>query len=741
MMTYQFPREVVLDPHRQQPDDTQHDRYTIVTTERALLETLGTGDRPLWICGEFLCQWAKTWLRSWEYPDAQLHTYQSPRQRLQQAIPQIEIPDTWDEAQCLTFLDRLDAVDPSMCDPIVILLSSISDRDVDFWQAETSHTHLAEWLTIKLPETYRPLEQFWQQRRPPSTLFDFYQVASNSEKYDLLRCWLGITDRCKPPILGTFPIVIPTMLETEFRNYWERQLLTSKGECLDRIDPEQQPGFEQIAQLSLKLFEQQPDYITAPRSHKLRPVFSLEENQKLDTLTPPARPEPLPADASTNDTLDWITQRYLPYRRWETTRLAKSASDRRHSCDLAGSFVDWIYNNYPRLKAIPVAESPLNYRATHTAIDLSQTAPVFWVVVDGLGWLDHCELISLLAERNLHVERDLTPTFSILPTTTQYAKWGLYAQQTPRGDRWSNDIKSAFASIGRGQHYTDGQTSQLERDLQNDKHPLYCWDTTMLDKLYHSPASWDRLYKVDRPSELKKIANLIDHFINLHPNSESVQVVIASDHGQLFGECAARIPKPPDLETCGRIAQGRSDDPRFLTLDRDTFDLPEDLSIVRGEASFNSYRYSHDNETNGAHGGLFPEEVTIGFSCLRLHPTRNIPIVTMTGTGEAGKPGAIHLEVYNSNTVTLRDVTWEIDPKLAIDLPDCLPPGLTKQEIAIKCFPDLEAINDSNTRKITGEIRFRYDHGSLGQAAIDTRSQLTIERLSTNDIDLSDFGF
>jgi len=741
-MTDRFPRAVVLDPQRQPPDDAQRDRYTVITTERDLLETLGTDDRALWICGEFLCEWAKTWLRSWEYPEARMRDRQPPRQQLQQAIPYIEIPANWDDERCRTFLEVLDsreshsdAIVDLVLDPVVALLSAVSDRDADFWQAEPSREHLAEWLTIELPETDRPLELFWQERRPQSELFEFYQVASTAEKRDRLRWWLGIADRDEhgdralPATLSTFPLPIPETLRSEFRDYWNRQLHTSESACLDRLDPDTQPGFEEIAQLSLKLFEHQPHYITANRRQTLRAALNAEENSRLDELMPPDRPDVLPQDAEPEDALAWVTDRYLPYRRWETTHWVKSASEHRYSCELADSFVRWIYDRYPHLKAAPVAESHLNYRATHTAIELSREAPVLWVVVDGLGWLDHCKLIELLGDRELHPEADITPTFSILPTATKYAKWGLYAQQTPRGDRWADDIKAAFTSIGQGQHYTDRQTSQLERDLRAAKHSLYCWDTVKLDKLYHEVGNWEQIYTVDRKNELNRIADLIERFVGLHPHPESLRIVISSDHGQLFGECAARISPPDDLETCGRIAFGRTDDDRFLTLDRDTFDLPEDISVVRGEASCGSFSYSNGHETNGAHGGLFPEEVTIGFSCLRLHPIRSKPIVVISGKGEAGKPGQIDLEIHNPNSVTLRDVSWKLEPELAIDWPDRVSPGVTRLSLAIDAFPSLGADENGDTCKVSGAIQFRYDRGEPGRVAIDSSSKLAIEHL------------
>jgi hypothetical protein len=629
-------------------------------------------------------------------------------------------------------------------DPLVTLLAEFSDYDADFWNAPPSREHLAQWLTIDLPERLRPLEQAWQARRLPSPLFAFYQAADQTEKRDRLRLWLGLSDRPIPAMLGDFPDtipgIIPDSIRNEFDHYWETKLHNTESDCLDSIDPLRQPGFDRIAQLSLRLFETNPTYLTRSRHKKLQQVLQPADRTKLNALLPPYCPAPLPPDASPEAALAWATKEYLPYRRWDTTRSGRSR-EAQTSETLADSFVTWIHQHYPILKATPVAASHLNYRATHTVIELSRESPVLWIVVDGLGWLDHEELLTLLAGHQLYSDTDFRPTFSLLPTKTEYAKWGLYAQRTPRRDYWSDNIKQAFETIGIGHRYTDHHDAQLVRDLQTGNADLYCWDTTQLDELYHKKSSWKLLYNTDRPNTLKNIADRIHYFVESHPHPETLRVVIASDHGQLLGECPARITSPPELETCGRIAKGLTDDPRFLNLDRDRFDLPEDLSVVRSDASCNSFSYTEHGYVTGAHGGLFPEEVVIGVSCLRLCPSRSPVIVKITGSGKPGQAGHLQLEVNNCNSIVLTSVSWLTNLDNTDGFPDHLKPGKHTYKIPIAAFPSLLIHSSETTQKIIGKITFRYGNSEMGEVEIEQGSEITIERLYDSGFSLDEFGF
>ena len=73
------------------------------------------------------------------------------------------------------------------------------------------------------------------------------------------------------------------------------------------------------------------------------------------------------------------------------------------------------------MKVDSVEHSYLNYNVAQKVQNLCQSTPVFWVVVDGLGWLDHQELISLLTnDYKLAVETAIEPrlVFCLLKQNT-----------------------------------------------------------------------------------------------------------------------------------------------------------------------------------------------------------------------------------------------------------------------------------------------------------------------------------
>ena len=103
----------------------------------------------------------------------------------------------------------------------------------------------------------------------------------------------------------------------------------------------------------------------------------------------------------------------------------------------------------------------------------------------------------------------------------------------------------------------------------------------------------------------------------------------------MIGEVEHLSNCPEGLDPKGRMAIGKTDDPRFVVLEAERYGLPHDLSIVRGAACLNAFSYTEKKEIIGSHGGLFPEEVVVGVSVLRPFTARLAVQVTCQGEGEA----------------------------------------------------------------------------------------------------------
>ncbi|NJR51927.1 MAG: hypothetical protein HC780_22505 [Leptolyngbyaceae cyanobacterium CSU_1_3] len=306
------------------------------------------------------------------------------------------------------------------------------------------------------------------------------------------------------------------------------------------------------------------------------------------------------------------------------------------------------------------------------------------------------------------------------------------------------DAGKGFPMMGIGKRYTDRKRDALHRDMKQNAHQLYCWDTDKLDHLYHTEQGWENLYQVQRPHVLEGIAREIEYCVQQHPNPEHLKIVIASDHGQMIGEAEHLSNCPEGLELKGRMAIGKTDDPRFVVLEAERYGLPHDLSIVRGAACLNAFSYTEKKEIIGSHGGLFPEEVVVGVSVLCPFTARLSVQVTCQGEGNSGQSGEITLAIDNSNTVPLTQLCLYInelnDLKTGYPLNIKVPAGQkVLVEVPIANYPELPPNHEGNQLAITGELKFQFADVEAGTASLDPQSLLIVKQLFSSGLDIDDF--
>ena len=712
---------IVLDPTGLYPIPSG---YVAITTEVEWFRSFGTGASPYWVKGKRLCDWAIEWLRL-RGREQTVQIKQDPRPRLEALFHPLLLPSEWNDAQLLALSSKLDEYPEN---PIAHFLAEVTNHDLQLWLGKPSIPHLATWLAIQVSATYQIFEQVWQRQVLANPLTKYYQTP---DKRSLLCRWLGIAQPVTE--LEPYPLPIPHWLTDEFDQFWEQALYRSDASILDNLILATQPGRERITAQAFKVLTNRPGLITKARETKLSAYLTHQQKVELSDRHPSAQPEPLPLHASPQQALTWVTESYLPFRRWEVV-ISEVSSNQRISDHLADSFVEWLLKHYPDLKEDSVKDSYLNYSVASLVCHLCQESPVLWVVVDGLGWLDHQELLGyLISQRQLTIERSL-PRFSILPTVTKYAKWSLYSQLLPRHSSWVDDMNKAFSTIGMGERYSDSRKAELLRDLRTGKHRLYCWDNTQFDKLFHNARDWKHLYKVERQASLKTIAAEIQSCVSEFPNPEQLQVVVATDHGQLMGELAQIIHCPDGLKVEGRVAIGKTDDPRFVVLERGRYGLPNDFSLVRSSASFGSYSYTTDKAIIGSHGGLFPEEVVVGVSVLRKFVTRQSVLIHCQGGGEAGKPGMLEVTIDNPNSVELVNLCLRIKElttfKAGLPLEQSIPANQRVSfNLAIPGCPELPPDYPSDRLFLSGELTFCFAQTETGTASLEADSAITIQQI------------
>ncbi|MDH6089453.1 hypothetical protein [Umezakia ovalisporum] len=731
-------RHIILDPTGLYDIPCE---YIAITTEVEWIKFFGVSNTPCWVRGERLCQWAKVWLRAWNRFEDIREIKQHPGHKLRELFTPVPLPHDWTDQELLTLATELDAYPQN--DRIAhFLTDKITEiHGQQIWFAEPSVLHLAAWLAIPVPQKYKLLEQVWQQRFQHHELATYYQTE---DKLLLLRRWLGIAE----PVfyeIGKYPLPIPDMLTQEFDDYWEQLISRTEGKVIDTLNPAIQVGMERIANCAYKVFYHRPNWINRVRESKVIPYLSHQQRQKFSLNQPPPQPQPLALDATPEQALTWVTKDYLPFRRWEV--IQQSSSALTISNRLANSFVEWILEHYPQMQVESVENSYLNYSVASKVKNLCQASPVLWVVVDGLGWLDHLELLSLLTSNyQLAMETAIVPRFSILPTKTEYAKWSLYAQLFPNDSAWVADAGKAFVKMGMGKRYTDQQDEKLYKALRKKTHHLYCWDTNMFDSLYHHQKNWQSFYQVDRPHSLEGIAKKIDYCIQQYPNPDALRIVIASAHGHLMGNWETITYYPPELQPHGRMGIGKTNDPRFVVLPSDRYALPHDISIVKGSGSLRSFSYSSNQKIIGSHGGLFPEEVVVGVSVLRKSIQRLPVEVYCCGEGKPKQAGKLEITIDNPNSVTLTDLCLYI-----YQLPGFQAGRLLVQEIPANQrysfdiimpeVPELPPSHEGNNLSLSGELSFRFSYNEIASATLASESQIIVKQIFSSGLDNIDEFF
>jgi len=716
--------------------------YIPITTELEWMQSFGISASPYWVKGKLLCNWAFEWLRIRGITETSIEIKQDPRLKLEALFNPILIPSEWTDKQLLTLETRLSSYrrDYPQDNPIAHLLAEITGSDQQVWLTEPSIQNLAAWLAIQVPEESRSLERVWQQQFKEHDLATYYQTE---DKLLLLRRWLGITELTIME-LGKYPLPVPDFLLDEFDRYWEQQIYRTEAKVLDSLIPTAQPGMERIATQAYKVLSKRPNWIKKATEPKLAPYLNYEQKVDLSDRSSPQKPQPLALDASPKQALTWATESYLPFRRWEIV-INQSPSAQRISDQLATSFVEWMLKHYPALKIDSVDQSDLNYNVASLVRNLCLEGAVLWVVVDGLGWLDHLELLSFLTKNHqLAVETSIQPRFSILPTKTEYAKWSLYSQLLPSDSSWVDGAGKAFPKIGIGERYTDSQRAKLLRDLKKGKHKVYCWDTEQLDKLYHDVKDWQHFYKVQRPHALEGIAKEIQSFVDEFANPDQIRVVIATDHGQIMGESPRITHCPEGLEVKGRMAIGKTDDPRFVVLERERYGLPHDVSIIKGSACLGSFSYTTNKGVIGSHGGLFPEEVVVGVSVLQKSVQRVGVIISCRGEGKPRQSGELEITIDNPNQVPLINLCLRIKELSSFSNGKPLEqkvPANDKVSFKVKIpdCPELLPSHEGNRLALSGELTFRFAHAETGNAPLDSKSEIVVNQMFSSGLDIDEF--
>lgn len=724
--------KAILDPSM---ENRIRDSFVCVETEIEFLRRDNI-EEPLWIRGEHLCYWVSSLYRARGLKEGiDYQVLASPRKRLR-----IIAGNSVDELSHEIVEQAVEHLDRSPKLKLNELLASLTGDD--FWTQPPSTEHAAKWLLAKFAAELRPLVEYqcryWARKSSSEELRQIYEApASGREK--LLKMWLCVNDTSSR--LGVFPIQVEGEAAKLLEEEWGRLLRETCGAVVERLSPKN-PNAEHIAKAAYEYFALHVEFLTPSIIARIGSLLESPKRARLEEWMPRPCPHPLSLNSSVEQVFTWAIKEYFPYRRWQIL----AALDDEHVIEkLGNSFADWVLHNYPRLTAYSREESLLNVRGRYIVDKLINERPAFWVVVDGLNHVNHQRLLRHLAqtEASFGIEQDMA-LLAVLPTVTRQAKYGLTTGLFPRENAKNEwNMQKVFSAIfPNGIYAGKTQIDRLRAGLSDTNFCLCYWNMTAVDECYHEQTDSQAIsHNVE--AQLKALAENISNLVMNSPNRDRLAVVISTDHGQMMGPCVKSNSEGENIEVHGRTAYGKlltddtdaneafvkSPDGSLVELNPTRFQLDRVITLALGRFYFGGWSTDSQRRAWGVHGGLYPEEVIVGFSVLSRKPYRKPITASIGGAGEVGKPGIIILKIDNPNpapvfVLTLVAIEIEELTKGKSVLERVRPMDVGIIEINLHSFPNP---TDGDLLPVNARLFYEYEDGVEHECEI--HSVLTCKKM------------
>lgn len=729
------PNVLLLDPAGDAPVPAG---YAVVDTDVAWLRvtatvTDATAPKVL-VRGEARCAWAYRW---WQARGGQPHTFASPAAQLRAACLAL----TEDQArQVLADMPAPVAALPALPALLAALYPSFA-----FWQALPPHpaapalrhhaAHWLSWLSTQLnpfPAHHLPLLRSvlatWHFGHPGSAgLF----VDAPAEAHTALTAWIGyetstvLSSALTAALIWAeaFPLPVTpwiTAANTAFNQqvvaalsaapegtqdqaaltWWYQQ--TAKGQ---RSEIRSAALNVLVQQLQLPAFHSAAtEKLASVLEHS--PAATPALVSALRRLVPPPIPSAPPTDPAA--ALQWATQHYLPYRRWQAgqpNNLAAAAQVQQ----LAQAFSDWFIQIYPDKLVGTVAPHQHQYWAKRAHQSPATDEIVLWVIADGLGWGDALTLQQFVVQRAAGrlTLAAATPCFGLVPTITSHTK---------RAVRWA--VPLHYTAAAQANYFAQQPTPPADvRGIDNlalavqsaQPGQVLVWQPPEPDSIYHHPGNAQTI-RNQAEGSLNGLAISICEAVAAVPAATAVRVLITTDHGRLLSESPRTLEPIPGFTGHGRAAfradapttrpiprpDGATDTDTVRWLDPDRYRLPDWVAIARTNASFKIVQ--HTGTMRGGtdlfpHGGAWPEEVVVPW--IELHSQLAALLVggNLAGEARSNRPGVASLRLINSSSrpAQLRQIEVAI-PRLELLVAtfDDLLPGTSEitKSIELPRWPD-----------------------------------------------------
>lgn len=422
---------------------------------------------------------------------------------------------------------------------------------------------------------------------------------------------------------------------------------------------------------------------TNPRQLVSSLTYILDKQQLLETYTLQAyvknfnkqptlehrQPQKLVDQFHENDWQGWIDT-YIHYAEWDIKFDGLSNVDElktihaREKKDANAAFADYIENTYTSWidgENSPTLSVDVFYKYVIPEIQVGKS--VLFIVMDCMR-LDHWLKIEPMLYNDFNMVKHYF--YSILPTTTHYARNAIFSGLFPR------DLSERYPNLYAEPDEEQTSINRYEKELmylQLDRHGIVLKPTPHYFKIFdargenqyfqwliEAPRISLAAVVVDFLDMLTHLRSEVDLFQQLVPNEEAFRllvqtwfrnsriyeliqlaaergltIILTSDHGSVLCQNAARISSPHELSSGLRVKEGLniSYEPEtgILIDNPKTYKLPYEASEKNYIFAKNDHYFVFDRQFNSykdifqgsfQHGGVSLEEMIL--PCVILEP-------------------------------------------------------------------------------------------------------------------------
>jgi hypothetical protein len=644
--------EVLLD---RQGTNAHRDGYSLVTSDVEFLK-LAVGNNRLQVRG-VICDWAQTYCEARQIACREML---SPIAELGGLCAEL------DEVKSKKIVDvignqKFDAIERPLSTSKV--LNAIYRGNL--WDKEPSIRHAAEWLLWLIefqPEEYlRPLlkqiSKLWMDifQNPERVA---YSITDAEAALSVLNGWLGITAQSDYVKWGEFPLIVPVLVKSRARVYWNRRIVEAKGAWLDANEnwTTQNALKKALAEEAYKYFKKHPANVTQERFNCLATFLSWQDQKELQILLPPQPVSEMPKEPEA--VLNWFLEDYFPYRRWQFGKNDEEA--KKNLNEKARSFAFWYLENYPKALSGTDMRRFISFDRAASVAKNGGKYVTLVIVLDGLHVGDAHSLhlkIQEIAPRLSLVSDDLV--FTALPTVTEFCKDALFKGVPPAQTEKVQPIGTIIPE-------SEMPISRLS--AANAGEVLF-WRIQEPDHTYHSRNKFDALIrKVE--AELDSVAKVIQDIVEQVPSDVPLQIIITTDHGRLIAFSKRKHPIPQGMESHGRASWGYSNkefgydgycvEGDIVFWGGERYGLLFDVAVPLTDETFITSDGKAGQEAF-THGGLYPEEVIIPWIAFVRDFVKPKVEVKVTGRASAGKAGTLIITGTNLSDVDITLTNIELN--------------------------------------------------------------------------------